>query len=165
MILVYHNLQVMESLAEECRTIHFLHWCLMEARQTHMIVEGPSIDLKSTTHIRLVWPARTLLTDTEGMSHFDITFMYCAPKMLDMDAGTSYWWSNSQRFLFDCISYVYVCLSTILYIKLYTQWCSQVFLRQERVIKMTAPNRNYEIMINHNYAFIWLKNQCFHLKY
>jgi len=22
----------------------------------------------------------TLLTDTEGMSHFDITFMYCPPK-------------------------------------------------------------------------------------
>jgi len=77
-ILVYHNLWVMESLAEGCRTIHFLRWCLMEAHQTHMIVEGPSIDLKSTIHIRLVWPARTVLTDTEGMSHFDITFMYCA---------------------------------------------------------------------------------------
>jgi len=34
--------------------------------------------------------SRTLLTDIDGMSHFDITFMY-----IGMDTGTSYWWSNS----------------------------------------------------------------------
>jgi hypothetical protein len=60
--------------------IRSLHWCLMEARQTHMNVrEGPSIDLKSMSDIRMMWPVRTVLTATEGLSQFDITLMNGVP--------------------------------------------------------------------------------------